>query len=171
MSTVRGNTDTYPYAKRVVAYLVDAFILNILTRIGLYLTYGLSTYLSVISLTLLVVTYFLYFVYLHWKAGQTIGKKLLKIQLASASGDLQVSLSQIFVRELIKFFPDLIIFLMIIYLHISGDDNLLADLFFYLIIPAGYHFISIGIAGLNAKTQAIHDLIVQTVVIDSGHNS
>lgn len=171
MFTIKRNTGKYPYGKRIVAYVVDAFILNCLSRIGSYLTYELSTSFSVIATILLAGTSFLYFVYLHWKTGQTIGKKLLKIHLASASGDVQIPLSKIILRESIKFLPGLVIFLIIIYMLITGEDQLLPDLVTYSFISVVYLLISIGVAGLNAKTQTIHDLIVRTVVIDSRHTS
>lgn len=127
-------------------------------------SYELSK-LSIYSNLLMIVLYFLYFiVFQSYNNGQTIGKKILKIEVVSED-DKEVSFKQLLIRGLILF-PIVFNLLNIIALLIF-KQSIYENISFVLSLAKYTLFLTCFISIIVSK-RGIHDRIAGTSVVISG---
>lgn len=127
-----------PFVRRLIAWIVDQFIVGGLAALLFYLTYGapqLKTLLPVSEeiLSTLLLLSLAYFTILEGTTGQTAGKKLLKIRVLAETGE-EVSYSSALLRRIGPVIP---------YLNIADGVAIL----------------------LTSKNQRIFDVAAGTLVI------
>ena len=88
-ATMLLSTTYAPLWKRAVAFFVDNLVIQIIA----------SLLATVLNFNLAGIIYIIYFVYLHYKYGQTLGKKIFNIQVSFEQDNLQ--LLRVIVRDVI----------------------------------------------------------------------
>ena len=171
MSSIQINTvfnidlefETAPFHRRLLAYIIDFFILIIYLYSMKFLLYeGMDISLSdYIGLDILVISLpmLLYSLVTELTLnGQTIGKKLMKVRVISLDGG-EPTAGQFILRWITKFFEWPFLF---------GYIFNSAEIIFIYIFITGLLGIGVLIAiSLSAKNQRLGDIAAGTVVIDT----
>lgn len=132
-SSNSGQIDLNHWLLRLIAYIIDAIIIFIVTTIlgiiiaiiavaaiatgsvlfygGLWITFGLFGLLSI-----------LYFIILDVAWGGTIGKRIMGLQVQTVKGG-KVSIGQSFIRNISKIFPLLLFLDWLIAVVTAGNDR------------------------------------------------
>jgi len=151
------------FHKRLLAYLIDFFVLMIYMLSMLYLLFGgfRLGYSSFGFVKLVILLPMLFYTLLTelWWGGQTLGKKALNIKVVSLDGG-EPSLGQFLLRWFMRFYEwGFIIF------TLSWFNGLLG--FGFLLLGG---ITSIIIMLLSPKSQRLGDLVAGTVVVNTKSN-
>lgn len=101
-----------PKGSRFIAGLLDGFFSTVLVGIGAAILKSVFKGDPLTQLTWQIVWPMFYFVLPTYTTGQTLGKKLLKIQVVHENPREEVSLGKAFLREFIGKFFSAIVFLL-----------------------------------------------------------
>jgi uncharacterized RDD family membrane protein YckC len=124
------------FGQRLVAFLIDALILGIINWIVTMLLGGvLGEAGSMVAIVIQIAISVGYWVFYQEKMGQTVGKKVMKIKVVDASGNLP-PVGTLFLREIVGKF-------------VSG-----------IILGIGYLWML-----WDPKKQCLHDKIATTYVV------
>ncbi len=109
-----------------------------------------------------------YYVLLHWKYGQTVGKKVAKVKVVDIT-EKPITFSQAFMRDIAYVIHFLIIMAASYSMILSGyssDSERYYGIIQYLTIPVWLWFIVDVVVCLKSpKHRALHDYIAGTVVV------
>lgn len=122
--------------------------------------------------TLMVVVSLSYFVILHGRDGQTIGKKVMKVRVVGADTETRISYRQSLQRESPLIAINLIYFIVevVLFASESGRESaLLVAVYVAIQRLPNYWWIADAVTALfNPKRRSIHDFIGGTVVVNEG---
>ncbi len=115
--------------------------------------------------------YFIYSIYFHWKTGQTIGKKVMKVKVIDVSEDKSLTLKQAFLRDsvyiVLQIAGIILICSNIIRLGSFSITGIEPYNSYLSLLSLAWFLIEIITMFTNDKRRAFHDLIANTVVINS----
>lgn len=140
--------------------IVDAFILTPDRNLGVVVVWMIFSYLAFI----------IYSIYFHWKSGQTIGKKVMSIQVIDISEEKGLTFKQAVLRDGFYLVLQIILVAKVVYeiiLNGSYSDAVLyvySDFFTYLSL--GWFLLEVLTMLTNNKRRAFHDMLAKTVVIN-----
>lgn len=154
-------------AARIVAGLIDAIV--VLPFIGvMYLVDMPDISLWLVGMAMHVVNT-AYFVILHGRNGQTLGKRVMNVRVVNANNETRISYRQSIWRESPLIAINLVFFTIEALLFLSKQDEPSAAIVavYASIQPLPtWWFICDAVAALsNTKRRSIHDLIGGTVVV------
>jgi len=141
--------------------LLDLYFLTPNRNIGLVLIWILISYSS----------FFLYSIYFHWKTGQTIGKNAMNVKVVDVSEVKGLTLKQAFLRDSVYIVLQ-VIGMILIFINIlrigsyseSGMEPYNTHLVYLSLI---WFLVEIITMFTNEKRRAFHDMIANTVVINT----
>lgn len=140
--------------------VLDFFILDPEQPLGLVLPWMLFSYSS----------YFIYNIYFHWKTGQTIGKRLMKVKVMDFSEQGTLSFKQAVLRDgvylVLQIIGIVLIFINIVRIGaytVAGIEPYNSYLSYFSL---AWFLIEIITLLTNEKGRALHDKIAGTVVIN-----
>jgi len=120
-----------PLWKRIFAYVIDAILISIIIASHLMIKETGESFSDFVNLVLssefwlatiiIGVLTMVYWTFLEWKFGQSVGKIFFKIKSVNVN-DKQISVSQAFIRNLSKL-SSVILFLDVIYMLISKGNQ------------------------------------------------
>ena len=120
-----------PLWKRIFAYVIDAILISIIIASPLMIKETGESFSDFVNLVLssefwlatiiIGVLTMVYWTFLEWKFGQSVGKIFFKIKSVNVN-DKQISVSQAFIRNLSKL-SSVILFLDVIYMLISKGNQ------------------------------------------------
>lgn len=122
----------------------------------------------------LMISYTMYFAYsilLHWKFGQTIGKRAMKVSVVDVSETKGLNFVQAFLRDSIPLFIQVIILikLVIVTIQIGQYDEfeIFQETQLLSYVSLVWFIIEVVTMLTNKKRRALHDFIAKTVVINN----
>jgi len=164
---VDSKYDTWLY--RFVASVIDGALFMLFIPLYFLITLIKNEIVLIPLVMLYYSSYYLYSVIMHYKYGQTIGKKIMKIQVVSEKDETNISFKQALMRDSFWIIFEIIgiatiIFGILEYAEFSSAATKLYDTFFSLI---SFIWIIIELITMlfNEKRRAVHDFLGSTVVI------
>lgn len=156
---------------RFWAGIIDGIILLPIGLLDLYIldpNRPLSSVLIWMSFS--YTSYFMYTIYFHWKTGQTIGKKIMKVKVMDVSEENGLTLKQAFLRDSVYMALQIagmvLIFSNIISLGAYSDVGIEPYNAYLSYLSLAWFLIEIITMFSNEKGRALHDMIAGTVVIN-----
>jgi uncharacterized RDD family membrane protein YckC len=151
------------FGSRFLAAMIDGFILSITAR---YInTFLWQDYNDTIGKLLISNgLFYFYSIFLHYKFGQTLGKKIAQVIVVSNSDESKlIGLANSFKRDSVGILISILGILVKVY-HI--DDTSFSH---YLILfsTSGWLLAELVTMLFNEKRRAVHDFLGNSVVIDS----
>lgn len=144
--------------------LFSAFILTSDQNIGIVLIWLPISYLSI----------YLYSIYFHWKNGQTIGKKVMNVKVIDVSESKGLTFKQAFLRDCIyivfQIIGVILIVLNIIKIGSYTEDGIEPYSSYLSYLSFICFLIEIITMFTNNKLRSLHDLMANTVVINTQSN-
>ena len=159
--------------RRFWAHFLDGFVVGIPLAIGVIVVEKVGFIESATSAYVeqfLQVVVLSYYIIMHAKYGQTVGKMATGVKVLDKSEQHGISLRQAVVRDIV---PVFMVVLSVIYLLAYGallEDAEVAGIPALIQYATGYAVMAWGIAEVvtmlfNRKRRAVHDLIARTVVV------
>jgi len=154
------------FGSRFLATIIDGVLISILTIFvfNTIIKFSPQPYLSATSVTLIRAgLFYFYSIFLHYKYGQTLGKKITNVKVVSKSDETKlITLADAFKRDSIG----IILVLIGIFLKQSypTTPNVMRSLF--LFSSQTWMLAEIITMLFNKKRRAIHDFLANSVVID-----
>jgi uncharacterized RDD family membrane protein YckC len=156
--------------KRLVAALIDSLILLPLTLITAYAEATENNFIFLFSISIFSVLNSAYFIFLHGKYGQTLGKRITGIQVLDKDEILFIGIKRAIIRES----PGIITY-MIVFIHLivslllthqinltkakeESNDFISTSSFVWI-------FVELITMLLNHKRRALHDYLAGSIVI------
>jgi uncharacterized RDD family membrane protein YckC len=162
--------DTLP--RRIFARIIDDLIVLLVLAVGLVLIIlALGDSNIIYQIVITFSSYFLpsaYYIYFHYKFGQTIGKKYKKLKLVDVSEERPITLKQAIIRDIVPLGLGLILFILTLKDILQGtskglDDDIASNIHTKVV---GVWFILVFISFLfNNKVRGLHDLMAGTVLV------
>ena len=122
----------------------------------------------------LIISYLLYFVYsivLHWKYGQTVGKRIMKVSVVNASEENGLSLRQAILRDSIPLILQVLLLFKLVLVTIRighySEMDIIQESILLSYVSLGWFITEVVTMLTNKKRRALHDFIANTVVINS----
>lgn len=157
--------------RRLVAALVDALIFAPITVLYIIVeSFELSLWPRFAVNVLGALTGISYNVLLHWKYGQTVGKMIAAVRVVDVH-ERPISFRQAFLRDIFFIAVQLLEFVAILFLALSGNlwnvdpisfvqESLLILYFLWILVDT-------IVCLKNSKYRALHDMVAGTVVVRS----
>lgn len=160
------------FFQRLFAHIIDSLILwvpSLLIAATVLASPGFVAIAVAIVGELLIVAYY---ILLHWRYGQTIGKKIMSVRVVNNVGEGQISLRQSVIREILPFVVIGVAAIASVFIPsmhsveglLSGEPSRFQSLAgTALLIWAALEIITIL---FHQRHRALHDLISNTVVVN-----
>ncbi len=171
------NIEKYhTFWSRFLALIIDGILLKPLEIIDTYILNGTIESLGIMAWGIFYsIIGILYYVLMHYKYGQTVGKMIVRIKVIDVSEERLLSLYQACLRNILSIL--LLPFSIYIYyiLAFSGKDmpSIIADnpwMSYMTFIILAWVLLEFITMLFNEKRRAIHDLIAGSVVIKLNKN-
>ena len=161
------------FYKRFIALLIDWIILIFYTKIAseilnsaaIQTPYDSDSFESLnwMAIAVLLGPVLIYFPFLEITMnGQTIGKKLMRIQVVNENGG-KASISQLLIRWLVREIWFIFLFQMGQYYSATGNK---LESTFLIIVVLGYFITDVILVISSKKGQRLGDLLANTIIID-----
>ena len=161
----------HTFWRRFLAVIIDVILLKPLEWVDTYILSGVidsfgimawGVFYSIIGIA--------YYVFMHYKYGQTVGKMITKIKVIDVSEERLLSVFQACLRDIVPilFFPlSIYIYYLLAFSGLDYPAILVENPWMFYIGFVVFIWISLEFATmfLNEKRRAIHDLIAGSVVI------
>ena len=164
--------------RRIAAWLVDSMILGLLVPLlgVIWITYqqpyslagSIEYQLNGIVAIISPFVSLAYYVFLESSPdAQTIGKRLLRIKVASST-DSKLSWRHIWLRNFVRCAPIPIVIILVIFsaFALAVSPSIIVALMSILILTALWNVGSCLTAMVTPKRQSFHDLIARTIIVE-----
>jgi len=157
--------------KRLFSAIIDGIIFIPFSYLGAYIEQGNNRPLLFCWLLLEAFLIMLYFVYLHGRYGQTLGKKVMNIRVLDLNESKTIGYKHAFYREAIPFIFHSIGMLFIISISINNTAYYTEQLSiqyndFIFHTTLVWVIIELSTMFTNPKRRAVHDILARSVVVD-----
>ncbi|MCG8579138.1 MAG: RDD family protein [Bacteroidales bacterium] len=122
----------------------------------------------------LLISYTMYFAYsilLHWKYGQTVGKRIMKVSVVDVSEEKGLSLLQALLRDSIPLFIQILVLIKLVIVTIKighySEIDIAHESVMLSYVSLAWFIIEVVTMLTNKKRRALHDFIAKTVVINN----
>lgn len=125
---------------------------------------------SILTNIIYVVVILLYFVGFQLLTGQTLGKKIMKLKVASIKGDGKVKPMQYFIRALILY--NTVFYLIDVFVVLTvGKNNCYNVLYAFGLLQNVIEWIILFMIAMNQDGRGLHDLLASTIVLGIDENN
>lgn len=155
--------------RRIVALLIDGLVFTPIIAINaLTAQYELPWWMTIVQRVLFALIGVGYYVLLHWKYGQTVGKMVMRLKVVSLD-ERPISLRQSLIRHIFYIIERFVALCLLVYFVSIGyslSSELRTTIQLYLSIPIYIWIITDTLVCIvNKQDRALHDLIAGTVVV------
>ena len=141
--------------------LLDLLILNPSRNLGIVITWVIISYSS----------FFVYSIYFHWKSGQTIGKRAMRVRVMDISEGKGLTLKQAFLRDsvyvILQIIGLILIIINIVQMGAYSEIGIEPYSSYWAYSSLIWFLVEIITMLTNDKRRALHDMIANTVVINT----
>ncbi len=160
----------HTFLKRLCAAFIDGIILYPIVFIDTAANNSTNNLLFIVCKFLSAFLYIFYFIILHAKYGQTIGKKLMNIKVVDIAEVNLIGFKRAIIRELPWIITNILIFIYLfksLFLLKNTDLISVKENYDDLTFIVSFTWLGIELISMftNPKRRAIHDWLAKSVVI------